>query len=705
MTSLQLISANFQRQANAIAHRTNDYINKTLIVRRGQPFSVSLNFNRAMRQGDSLALTVTTGPSPSESTNTRAVMPVSRSGSTTSWSAKMETSSNNTQNILMNIPVNAVVGSYQMGVQITSVGRTTSRSAGEFMVIFNPWASGDDVFMSNNQDRNEYVLNDIGVIAYGSANSRASRQWDYGQFEEGIIDIIFKLLNSSLDYRRDRGTEVSKRNNPIHVARVLSAMVNSNNDNGVTVGNWSGDYSGGSSPTRWNGSVAILRSWNLSGPVKFGQCWVFAGVLCTALRCLGIPARVITNFESAHDTNSSLTVDRYFDSRGRSLGSSDSVWNFHVWNEGWFVRKDLGAMYNKWQILDATPQEPSEGIYCLGPTSQNAIKEGAINLDYDGPFVFAEVNADRIDWLTMDDGTNKKIYSETSSVGRFISTKAVGLFSVVDITDQYKYPEGTDKEREIFNIARGNLPNLLMSGGGFSAFGASSRLAARESMVANAAPAVKPDISGAFKKDGEKQVGEDFTITLTLKNNGSTSTDVKVNITASTIVYTGAPVKEILKESQSVTLGPNKEKNIPLTITYDQYSDALTTDNMIQIVAVCEDGNGGELLVDTVIVLKNPPLLLKISGQPIINKAISVEILFSNPIAEDVDKCQLTIDGSGLLKDSLVINLPSLKPNQRSKTQFDMFPYRTGIRGLIVDFSSAKFSDVKAFKDIKVLAA
>lgn len=35
--------------------------------------------------------------------------------------------------------------------------------------------------------------------------------------------------------------------------------------------------------------------------------------------------------------------------------------NFHVWNEGWFVRTDLGPSYSGWQVLDATPQERSQG--------------------------------------------------------------------------------------------------------------------------------------------------------------------------------------------------------------------------------------------------------------------------------------------------------------------------------------------------------
>ena len=41
---------------------------------------------------------------------------------------------------------------------------------------------------------------------------------------------------------------------------------------------------------------------------------------------------------------------------------TDSVWNFHVWNEVWMARPDLQAGYGGWQAIDATPQETSEGM-------------------------------------------------------------------------------------------------------------------------------------------------------------------------------------------------------------------------------------------------------------------------------------------------------------------------------------------------------
>ena len=52
------------------------------------------------------------------------------------------------------------------------------------------------------------------------------------------------------------------------------------NDGGVLVGNWSGNYEGGTSPLAWTGSGAILEHyWRRKKPVLYAQCWVFGGVL------------------------------------------------------------------------------------------------------------------------------------------------------------------------------------------------------------------------------------------------------------------------------------------------------------------------------------------------------------------------------------------------------------------------------------------
>lgn len=65
-------------------------------------------------------------------------------------------------------------------------------------------------------------------------------------------------------------------------------------------------------------------------------------------RALGIPSRVVSNLVSAHDANSTLTIDRYYDKNNEALSSDplneegkDSIWNYHVWNDVWMARCDL----------------------------------------------------------------------------------------------------------------------------------------------------------------------------------------------------------------------------------------------------------------------------------------------------------------------------------------------------------------------------
>ena len=58
-------------------------------------------------------------------------------------------------------------------------------------------------------------------------------------------------------------------------------QVNANdNDGGILVGNWSGNYSDATSPLAWSGSGAILEQfWRTKKAVKYAQCWVFGGTL------------------------------------------------------------------------------------------------------------------------------------------------------------------------------------------------------------------------------------------------------------------------------------------------------------------------------------------------------------------------------------------------------------------------------------------
>ena len=80
------------------------------------------------------------------------------------------------------------------------------------------------------------------------------------------------------------------------------------------------------------------------------------------MRLLGVPCRPVSNFWSAHDGGYDRAIDKYFDASGKkdAARTEDSIWTFHVWNDVWMRRPDLGATphkYDGWQAIDATPQE------------------------------------------------------------------------------------------------------------------------------------------------------------------------------------------------------------------------------------------------------------------------------------------------------------------------------------------------------------
>ncbi|XP_043836778.1 protein-glutamine gamma-glutamyltransferase E [Dromiciops gliroides] len=692
LTDLQLSDFSWKNEANKYDHHTDKYYSNELITRRGQPFKLSVSFNRPMSSGDKVTFIASTGPNPSESARTRAVIPLTTRPSGNPWNAIFLSNDGSSISLTITSPPNAPIGRYTLTLQIASQGGYTTTNLGTWVQLFNPWLEVDAVFMMNNAEREEYVEEDAGIIYVGSTNRINMVGWNFGQFEEDILNISLQILDRSLNFRRDPVTDVARRNDPKYIGRVLSGMINGNDDNGVLSGNWSGDYTGGKDPRNWNGSVEILKEWkkNRFQPVRFGQCWVFAGTLNTVLRCLGIPARVITNFNSAHDTDRNLTIDVYYDSLGNPLDKgSDSIWNFHVWNEAWFVRTDLNQAYNGWQVLDATPQERSQGVFQCGPASVIAVREGDVNLDFDMPFVFSEVNADQVTWI-MGPGDNKRqTSSKTSSVGRFISTKAVGSNSRMDVTDRYKYAEGSKEEREVFKKA---LEKMKPSSGAFGPTAAG----------AGSGGGKPPSISGKFRVIGGLEVGKEVNLGLQLKNLTEDWKTVTVNMTAWTIVYNGTLVHEVWKDSITVSLDPQEEMEYPLRLTYAQYKNFLTADNMIRITAVCKVTDEAQVVVERDVILDNPAITLELLDQARVKTPVNVRVLFANPLDEPVDNCVLTVEGSGLMRGNLKIRVPSLRPKERSNFKFEITPLRSGTKQLLIDFSCSKFPAIKAFLSVDV---
>ncbi|XP_008068130.1 protein-glutamine gamma-glutamyltransferase 5 isoform X2 [Carlito syrichta] len=564
----------------------------------------------------------------------------------------------------------------------------------------------DAVYLESEPLRQEYVMNDYGFIYQGNKNWIRPCPWNYGQFEENIINICLELLSKSLHFQIDPATDCALRGSPVYVSRVVCAMINSNDDNGVLNGNWSEDYTDGTNPAEWTGSVAILKKWHATGcqPVQYGQCWVFAAVMCTVMRCLGIPTRVITNFDSGHDTDGNLIIDEYYDSTGRILMNrkKDTIWNFHVWNECWMARKDLPPGYGGWQVLDATPQEMSNGLYCCGPASVRAIKEGEVDLNYDTPFVFSMVNADCMSWL-VEGGKEQKLHQDTSSVGNLISTKSIWSEERDDITENYKYEEGSPQERQVFlkalqKLKTGRSQALQPYGPPTLSRGSPWSLDTR-----SPPPSDVIQVSLKFKLLDPPNMGQDIRFVLLALNMSSQFKDLKVNLSAQSLLHDGSPLSPFWQDTAFITLSPEEANTYSCKISYAQYSQYLSTDKLIRISAIAEEKNSlKKILANKIITLTYPSIMVNVLGAAVVNQPLFIQVIFSNPLSEQVENCVLTMEGSGLFKKQQRVLIGVLAPQYRDSITLETVPFKSGQRQIQVNMSSNKFKDIKGYRNIYV---
>uniref|UniRef100_A0A8B9JRD0 Transglutaminase 2, C polypeptide A n=1 Tax=Astyanax mexicanus TaxID=7994 RepID=A0A8B9JRD0_ASTMX len=436
-------------------------------------------------------------------------------------------------------------------------------------------------------------------------------------------------------------------------------QINSQDDKGVLVGNWSGDYTDGVRPTAWKDSCSILRQWYKQNctAVEYGQCWVFAAVACTVSRALGIPCRVVTNYGSAHDTNSNLLIERYYDEFAEDLGD-DSIWNFHVWVESWMTRPDLKLGYEGWQASDPTPQEKSEDVYCCGPVPVRAIKEGDLSVKFDAPFVFAEVNADVVEYITLRDGRHVKIGGSTTEVGQCISTKAVGSDEREDITHLYKYPEGSEEERQVFEKASHQ-----------------NRLIQNEE---------EPGVHVKIKLSSNTMVGSDFEAYAQVKNNTDAKKNCRLMFYAQAVTYNGKLGETCgLTELAEINLAPTEGGKATLQLLYSEYGKAITQDRMIKLAALLVDVETKEFYRATkTLMLDSPSITI-----------LYCKTKYCNTPYEQCERHFLFISP---------LRVGTVGPEESTIAELEFTPKATGIRKLVIDFSSDKLSNIQDFENIVI---
>lgn len=704
MEPLQVDIVYFYPRDNAKTHHTikyevvNEESQKCTIVRRGQPFSGVIRFNRDFDENeDMIQLLFIIGDKPNLDTQGSMYVRRDAVSDKNRWTAKLLNVEGNTVSFEVSTPVTVAVGSWMLRV-VTRLKSTPQRTVYDFddeiYILFNPWMPDDQTYMEDTLLLQEYVLNDVGKIWVGPVKTTRGKPWAYGQFDQHVLPACMLMLDRA-------EMPLSHRGDPVKVARVISQIVNENDDGGVLVGRWDGEYEDGTAPSEWTGSVDILEQFLMTQePVAYGQCWVFAGVVTTVCRALGIPSRVVSNLVSAHDANSTLTVDKYYSETMEELGydpnnentNADSIWNYHVWNDVWMARPDLTPGYGGWQAIDATPQELSSGSYRCGPAPLEAIKQGNIGMNYDVEFMLASVNADLMRWrINPDDETGfSMVDSNQYHIGRMILTKKPYVFDPIgdedreDIIDQYKFKEGTPSERL-----------ALMNGVRFSE--RAKRYYKMLSVSAN-------DVTFNLRDVDTVPIGKDFRVTVDIENTSNEGRNIKASLSTTSVFYNGVRAEVIKKVEGKMFVGPNKKEQISILVKSDEYLPKLVEycNMKISAMAIVDETKQSWADDDDFQVIK-PNIIIKFNDDLLMGQPANAIMSFTNPLERKLTGCEFRVTSSGIVGRTFKFPIPDAEPLQLIKAELPIQPKKVGKINIIVTFKSVQLKDISGAASVEVI--
>jgi len=685
-------SVDLLKSENTSLHFTEEYETTKLVVRRGFKFKLLVTLSRALAHDESVEFEFRAGGRPSKRYGSLIRLPqVDPKIDDDVEGVRIIASNENILSLeIFTSGKTTRIGQWLLAMRIsepsTSRGRrrrkktTLCAITDKIIILFNPWCKNDPVYMSNDTWRNEYVLNEEGLQYYGTSRNIGNMDWYFGQFEEVVMNAVLKLLQMMKP-------AYQHRNDPVEIARCMSALVNSQDDDGVLVGNWSGDFSGGETPMSWNGSVAILRKFVESGrPVKYGQCWVFSGVLTTVMRCLGVPARSLTNFDSAHDTDGNLTIDYHYDEKYKPMDNDDSVWNFHVWNDVWMAREGLPEGFGGWQAIDATPQETSGGTFRCGPASLQALKQGRVDLDFDAKFIYAEVNASKKYWLKLQAGGEgdewRALSSETDVIGRNISTKSVGSYDRHDITNDYKHEEGSNEERMSFQMARKFVKTTHTE-----------------------QPEFKKELEIDSKVASTVAFGQDLSFSIKINNlNKSETKRVHLSCVGKTMQYNGSVVGKVFDEDREEVIRGNQNQEFKFTLPAANYLSTTTGGHSLKLSVLCGVVGTSEVYSRTLVVdFVKPVIEVNVVGATKLQQSFKVQLSFSNPLSTAISG-HFMIEGAGI-RNTVVVPAGTIQAKSRCSKETEIVAKKLGKRRLIVGFVSDQLTGVQGNVDLNVTSA
>ena len=161
-------------------------------------------------------------------------------------------------------------------------------------------------------------MNEHGEIYLGSSENPEANPWYYGQFERAALLTALHILDQAQLLPQNRF-------DPAIIVRLLSSKICSNpgSQDGIFPSAFDRSKFSVNSNLYTSSSSILMQYLNTGGQTiradNSGTDWQHAAVLCSLLRAVGIPCRIVTVYHAACRNDGSETNDFHWDVKQRPL--------------------------------------------------------------------------------------------------------------------------------------------------------------------------------------------------------------------------------------------------------------------------------------------------------------------------------------------------------------------------------------------------
>ncbi|KAK0396442.1 hypothetical protein QR680_001716 [Steinernema hermaphroditum] len=621
------------------------------------------------------------------------------------WSAKLNRCEGKHLFVTVTVPLSAAIGCWNVIVstgtwsehqQIFSERPSTFSKLRRddncaIYVIFNVLKNEGTVFLDSSENRDLYVNREIDYYYGGAPKGETgymffSHPWIHSQFEEETMIAVMKLLKNLSD---GNYLGIRQRGSIVQVSRKLSYAFPTY----LLFGRWDNNYEGGKAPTDWNGTSEIVSTWlKTRQHVRYAQCFVFASVFVTMMRCIGVASRSVTCIRSAHDTDQSLTVDIEY--RNGDVSRNESIWNYHVWTEIWCRRNDLPIGFDGWQVVDPTPQERSQGLPQCGPMSVKALREAQVKLPYDGWFVYGEMNADVVHW-TFDADNNAQVAKHLKEdVGRALLTANVPTIEdPMIITNSYKDREGSHEERSLHMRAIRELRVLEREA-------RYRRLYANEKQLTHI-----EDVLISVSDIEQIEYGSNIVLKINLENRALTDRTVDLSARLNAEDHTGRVVGRIKDYKMTQHLVPQETKELSYTVASSEYAKHVTANQILSFSVSATVVDTKQFVHDTdkFYITGTAISFEQVPKQVPVNDVFPMALYFRNPLQTQLEGIELFLHSGAHSKPMKVQRFPKvLKANGKVRIRCKVRAVAQGERFLLATVKCDQLSIMTISRSILI---